>query len=164
MTKKQESLQYYPLAIRLSGKVALVVGGGNVAQRKIEALFISKVKVRLASPVITPKLEILAKKGKIEWLPRYVKKSDIKGADIVIAATDNKAVNEKVSRWAGKEKAWINVVDKPLLSDFISPAVFRTNKSIITVYSDGKDPVLSRDLKDFLKEHWNDFLSYRNRL
>jgi len=58
----------------------------------------------------------------------------------------------------------VNVVDRARLSDFISPALLYMPKAIVAIYTEGKDPVLSRDLKNFLKERWDEFLSYRDRL
>ena len=164
MRRRSAALQYYPLAVRLSDGIAIVVGGGKVAERKISTLRDCGARIRMVSPSATTKLRDLAKRGKIEWIHRHLRDSDIKGVRIVVAATDDRDVNERVSRLARKYKIWVNVVDKPILSDFISPALFSVKKSIVTVYTDGKDPVLSRDLKNFLKERWDDFLSYRNRL
>ena len=121
-------------------------------------------RVKVVSPNLTPGLENLAKPGGIRWVARTVCKSDLHRADIVIAATFDNRANRKVSRWAKKQKTLVNVVDNSSLSDFISPALLKKRKAIIAVYTDGKDPVLSRDLKNFLKESWGVFLSYRNRL
>jgi len=164
MIKRQEPLRYYPLAVTLDNKPVLVVGGGKVAERKVDSLRSAGAKIRLVSPTATLGLKDLARKNKIKWIQRYVQKSDIAKLHLVVAATDNRKINEKVSQWARQRKIWINVVDKTALSDFISPAVFRPEKSIVAVYTDGKDPVLSRDLKNFIKERWDDFLSYRHKL
>ncbi|MFH1752888.1 MAG: bifunctional precorrin-2 dehydrogenase/sirohydrochlorin ferrochelatase [Candidatus Omnitrophota bacterium] len=155
--------RYYPIALNLKDKRALVVGGGSVAQRKVDSLLRSGALVRVISPQLTPRLKLLFKSKEIEWIKRRVRSSDVKRADIIIAATDDPGVNEDVSRWARNEGVWANVVDRSHLSDFISPAVFRARSGIVAVYTDGKDPVLSRDLKNFLKEKWSDFLRYRNR-
>lgn len=93
-----------------------------------------------------------------------MKKSDVRDAFIIIAATNRTRTNKEISRWAKEHKSWVNVVDKPLLSGFISPAVLRTKEALLAVYTDGRNPVLSRDLKNFLKEHWDEFLRYRSRL
>lgn len=162
--KKIKSLLYYPLAVRLNAKLAVVVGGGKVAERKVRALRQAGALVRVVSPKATPALRRLAKEGRIEWVRRCAKSSDVKDARIVIAATNHLGINAQVSNWAKRNRTWINVVDQSALSNFISPAVFRLEGGIITVYTDGKDPVLSRDIKNFLKERWNDFLSYRDRL
>ncbi|MFH1868609.1 MAG: NAD(P)-dependent oxidoreductase [Candidatus Omnitrophota bacterium] len=160
---KRPLLRYYPIAVRLEGASALVVGGGMVAQRKILSLLESGAKVKVISPHLTSDLAKLAKDKNIHWVCRRVQRKDIKDAAIAIAATDDNRVNERVSRWARIEKITVNVVDKPALSSYISPAVFRTKQAIVAVYTDSRDPVLSRDLKNFLKEKWDVFLRYRDR-
>jgi siroheme synthase-like protein len=120
-------------------------------------------RVRVVSPGLTSKLRELLRSRRITWTGRVARSSDIIGADIVIAATSDGAVNREVSRWAKRRAVPVNVVDDPALCSFISPAVFRANGAVVAVHTHGRDPVLSRDLKNFLKEHWDVFLSYRNR-
>jgi len=157
-------IDYYPIALNIKSRPALIAGGGKVAERKVAVLLSSGTRVKVISPDLTPALKQLAESGKIRWIDRGVRRSDIRRIDIVIAATSNNKVNRQISRWAKFQKTLINVVDNPGLSNFISPALLRKNGVIIAVYTDGKDPVLSRDLKNFLKEHWDVFLSYRRRL
>lgn len=157
-------IDYYPIAVRLKNKKAVVIGGGNVAERKVLSLLETGARVEVISPALTARLTVLAKKKKILWLKKPVKSGDIEAADIVIAATSDHGVNQKVSIWSRKSGKLVNVVDDKKLSDFISPAVLKKEKAIITIYTDGKEPELSRDLKNFLKEHWDEFLSFRNRL
>jgi len=127
-------------------------------------LLAAGANVTMVTPGITPQLKRLVKLKRLKWRKDKVSKKEILGARLVIAATNNPAVNRKVSSWARERKILANVVDRPALSDFISPAVLRKDKAIIAVYTDGKDPVLSRDLKNFLKENWSEFISYRRRL
>lgn len=154
---------YYPIAIRLKNKKAIIVGGGTVAERKIIGLLEAGARVTVISPSLTEKLKALVKNRQIIWIAHPVKRDDLLKADIVIAATSDNAVNKKISGWSRRIKKPVNVVDNKILSDFISPAVFKEQKAIIAVYTDGKDPVLSRDLKNFIKERWDEFLSYRHR-
>lgn len=163
MKERQVSVKYYPIAVKLKGKRALVAGGGKVAERKALQLLDSGAKLRVVAPDLTPRLEALARSHKIEWSARKVRGPDLKGAALVIAATSDTKANRDVSRWARKLNIPVNVVDKPKSSDFISPAILRKSKALVAVYTDGRDPVLSRDLKNFLKENWDVFLSYRNR-
>jgi precorrin-2 dehydrogenase/sirohydrochlorin ferrochelatase len=156
--------EYHPIAIRLNDKLVVIIGGGHVAERKALSLLMAGSRILVVSPVITTKLKSLVKKGKIEWRKGFAKKQDLEGASLVVAATSDKRANENISRWAHQQKIWVNVVDKPILSDFISPAVLRDQNAIIAVYTNGRDPVLSRDLKNFVKEHWDEFLSYRDGL
>jgi len=155
---------YYPIALKLKGKNALVAGGGQVAERKVKTLLEFGARVRVVSPDLTAELKRLTRTRKIVWAARPVKALDIDGADIVIAATSDPAINKKISAWAKRRGVLVNVVDRAFLSSFISPAILRTPKSVVAVYTHGEDPVLSRDLKNFLKENWDVFLSYRNRL
>ncbi len=157
-------MDYLPIALKIKGKKAVVVGGGKVAQHKTGTLLEAGAKVTLISPDTTEELRQLAKAAKIKWLKRCLEKSDIFGASLVIAATNDASLNKQVSLWAKEAKIAINVVDGPVWSDFISPALLKKDKALIAVYTDGKDPVLSRDLKNYLGDKWNDFLRYRNRL
>lgn len=157
-------MEYYPVAVKVRGVYALVVGGGKVAQRKAAGLLKAGAKVTVISPKVTLTLNCLAKKTKLKWLKRKVTKNDISKARIVIAATNNALVNKNISLWSKQQGILVNIVDNPVLSTFISPAVFNNKKAIIAVNSNGRDPEFSRDLKNFLKEQWDEFLSYRRRL
>ena len=155
---------YYPIALNLENKFALVAGGGEVSERKVKGLLKIGARIMVVSPQVTPVLRRLAKQRRIKWLKRLVEDSDVAGANIVIAATSDRAVNKKVSLWAKQRKVLVNAVDQPRLSDFISPAVLRAAKATVAVYTNGKEPLFSKDLKNFLQEHWDVFLSYRHRL
>lgn len=156
-------MKYYPIAVKLKDKKAVVVGGGQVGERKVLNLLEAGARVMVISPALTQKLKSLVKNRRIRWSKRFAAQKDLQDAHIVIAATSDRSVNKKVSRWSRRAGVLLNVVDDQALSDFISPAVVKKQKAIIAVYTDGKDPVLSRDLKNFLKEHWDEFLSYRDR-
>ena len=156
-------MRYYPIAVRLKNKKAVVVGGGIVAQRKVSGLLEAGARITVVSPALTPRLRALAKKKKIAWVEDRVSRGDIISADIAIAATSDRGVNKKVSEWSRKAGVLVNVVDDKKLSDFISPAVTKIGEAMITVYTDGRAPELSRDLKNFIKERGDDFISYRNR-
>lgn len=157
-------MTYYPIAINISGKSALLAGGGKVAQRKVKSLSKAGAKITVVSPQLTSVLLRLHRQKKIKWIKRPVHSSDLRGKDIVIAATSDQIVNKKISFRAKQKKILINVVDQTRFSNFISPAVFRKSGATVTVYTNGRDPLLSRDLKNFLKERWNEFKSYRDRL
>ncbi len=155
---------YYPIALKLKDRNALVIGGGQVAERKVKTLLRFGARVRVVSPDLTAALRKLAKSRRIVRLARLVKASDLEATDLVIAATSDAVVNKKISAWAKRRGILVNVVDGPGISSFISPAILHTPKAVVAVYTHGRDPALSRDLKNFLKENWDVFLSYRDRL
>ena len=157
-------MDYFPVAMRLKGKKVIVVGGGNIAMRKVLTLFDTGVLIQVIAPELTSGLERLAERGVITWIKKSVEEIDINNAVLVISATDNKEVNNKVSTWAKKKAIMVNVVDNSHLSDFISPALLKKDKALVAVYTDGKDAVLSRDLKNYLNEKWDDFLLFRDKL
>ena len=157
-------IRYYPLALDLKSKSVLVVGAGKVAERKIVSLLLSQAKLKVVAPRSTIRLQTLARKRKIKLLRRRFRISDIKSASLVIAATSDKKLNREVCRVSRESGIPVNVVDNPLLCDYICPAVLRKGKALIAVHTDAMEPVLSRDLKNFLKENWSVFLSYRSRL
>ncbi len=156
-------MNYLPIAINLKNKRVIVVGGGKVAQRKIKTLLDTEALIVVIAPEITSKIRLLIEKGVVNWESRRVQESDIKEARLIVAATDSEEVNRDISRWAKQSRILVNVVDRQLISDFISPALLQQHKVFVAVYTDGRDPVLSRDLKNYLKENWDDFLSYRDR-
>ena len=157
-------MNYLPIAIRLKDKRVVIVGAGKVSERKIFNFLEVGAKVYVIAPEATPEIKRLARKGKIIWFPRQVMRSDLRSASLIISATNDKEVNRYVSKVAREFQAPVNVVDNPVLSDFISPALARFKKALIAVYTDSKDPVLSRDLKNYLKENWDGFVSYRSGL
>lgn len=156
-------MQYFPIAVKLKNKRVLVLGGGNVAERKVLSLLEAGAKVCVVSPDLTKQLSELFELGQIEWIDRKFQDIDIYGIDVVIAATNNSLINKRISQLAHARNILVNIVDEPILSSFISPAVIRSKNAIIAVYTDGTDPVLSRDLKNYLKEKWDEFIRYRNR-
>jgi siroheme synthase-like protein len=156
-------VKYLPIAVKIKGRRVIVVGGGKIALRKVLNFLDAGARVHVIAPALHPEMRGLYTEGKITWDEKLFSEDDIKGAALVVSATDKKVVNEKVSRAARKKDIAVNVVDQPGISDFISPAIIRHARAIIAVYTDGKDPALSRDIKDYLKEMWDDFLLFRDR-
>lgn len=142
----------------------MVAGGGKVAARKVLSLLMAGALVKVVSPELGFRLTQLNENNKISAIKRKIRKSDLVNAALVISATDDNFVNQKVSIWAKEMNILVNVVDNSNLSTFISPAVLPKAKALVAIYTDGRDPVLSRDLKNFIKEHWDEFISYRDRL
>jgi uroporphyrin-III C-methyltransferase/precorrin-2 dehydrogenase/sirohydrochlorin ferrochelatase len=88
----------YPAALRLTGRKVVVVGGGHVAQRRLPALIAAGAQVDLVSPHTTPAVEGHARTGDITWHRRPYAEGDLEGAWYVVCATDDRDVNEAVSK------------------------------------------------------------------
>jgi precorrin-2 dehydrogenase/sirohydrochlorin ferrochelatase len=163
-----EIMSYYPIAVDLQDKKVVVVGGGTVAKRKIDALLQCGADVYLISLELIPELKRLLKDGKVKLIGRRLIKAYLKGAVLIIASTDDSALNLKVSAFAKKMGIPVNVVDRPADSDFIVPSVIRRGDLLIAVSTSGKSPALSKRIRERLGRQfgneYKDFLMMMGRL
>lgn len=151
-------MNYYPAFLDLGGKKAVVVGGGEVAQRKVIALLASGAYVTVISPSLTRKLQKALEGGKIRHIPRLYRKNDLKGAFVVIAATDSPETNKRISKDA---PALVNVVDVPADCNFIAPSVVRRGQLLIAISTGGASPAFSRALRRELEiQYGTEFSGY----
>ena len=146
-------MRYFPALLDLQGKLCVVVGGGRVAERKVRSLLKAGALVKVISPEITPSLFRLELKGKIIHHPRSFRSGDLAGAFLSIAATDDRATNERVSRKALGLKIPVNVVDDPARSSFIVPSLVEKGSLLVAISTSGQSPALAKLLRQkFEKE------------
>jgi precorrin-2 dehydrogenase / sirohydrochlorin ferrochelatase len=136
--------RYYPVFIDLDGKTVVVVGGGVVALRKVEALRRTGARVKVISPEVVP---AIADDPCVEVVARGYAPGDLFGASLVIAATDDEDTNVAVSRDASLSNIFCNVVDKPELCSFIVPSVVENGPIKIAISTGGVSPTLSKRLR-----------------
>ena len=134
---------FYPVFIELSGKDVLVVGGGPVAERKVDSLLEAGARVTLVSPDATDRLA----SSNVTWKRRMFQESDLNGMTIVVSATDNPEVQKEVAAAARARNILVNTVDQPALCDFIVPAVVKRGDVIGAISTSGKSPALSAALR-----------------
>ncbi len=139
---------YYPAFLDLSGKKCVVVGGGAVAERKARSLCAAGATVAVVSPLLCRGLARLASNGAVRHIERTYRSGDLRGAFLVIAATSDAAVNERVARDA---VGLVNVVDRPGRGNFIVPALVERGKLMIAVSTMGLSPALSRTIRKELE-------------
>ena len=149
---------YYPVYLDLTGKRCVVIGGGEVAERKVQGLIESDAKVTVISPEATEYIHRSSEAGSLAWEPREYREGDLAGAFLAIAATDRRAVNEAIAAEATKEKVVLNVVDDPPLCTFIAPSVVRRGVVTLAVSTGGASPALARKLRESLED--NEVLDY----
>lgn len=113
----------YPSGLRLAGRKVLVVGGGNVAQRRVPTLIAAGADVHLVSPEVTPAIEGLVGSGEVTWIQRGFAASDLAGAWYVMAATDDTEVNEQVSVLAEEQRIFCVRADDAYAATAFTPAV-----------------------------------------
>jgi len=152
MKKRDEVSPYYPICLNIHGKKCLVVGGGNVALRKVQSLLEHGAHVEVVSPTLCPELSRMAGEGTIQAVERGYKVEDLQETLIAVAATDDAEINESVAaeaRWRG---VLINVVDNPQLSDFVVPSYLSRGDVIIAVSTSGRSPALARKIRTNLEK------------
>lgn len=142
----------YPLTLNNVERVsAVVVGGGPVGQRKVDGLLRSRVAVRLVSPKGTPKLQALAEAGRIEWIRRPYRAGDLAGAQLIFAATNQRAVNRQVAQTAAGLGLLCNVADRPEEGNFHVPAVHRQSDLVVAVSTAARDPKQAKQVRDRIR-------------
>ncbi len=155
---------FFPVSIKLKGHRVVVIGAGRVAERKIRSLRSFGADISVVAPKATRYLKGLSQEGRIRLFERKYRSGDIAKARLVIAATADRATNEKVGRDARKSGIWVNVVDHTSQCDFIAPAIIKRRGLVIAISTDGKKPVLSKKFKDFLKGKIDEFRSSGDQL
>lgn len=146
-------MKYYPVNIDVSKKKCLVVGGGATGTRKVKKLLECGADITVVSVDVTKDLHDLWHQDFIILKKRQFKDSDIKEVFLVIAATNNNSLNYQICVKAKKLKLLCNIVDSPVDSNFIIPAVVNRGDLIIAISTSGKSPALAKILrKRFEKE------------
>lgn len=143
-------MDYLPIFTKLLNKHCLVVGGGNVAERKLSLLIEAGAQVTLVAPSINESIHELIKndsKVSLTLVEGDYRSSLMDGMDLVIAATDDQALNEAVSHDADERHIFVNVVDNPSLCTFIMPAIIDRSPVTIAIGTGGTAPVLARLLR-----------------
>lgn len=140
-------MDYLPIFLDVKGRFCLVVGGGDVAMRKVNLLLDAQASIVVVAPELKPGFSKLLQDGKIEHINARFSPEHIDGKSLVIAATNNHDVNALISRCAAERCIPVNVVDDPSLCTFIAPAIINRSPVVAAVSTGGRSPVLSRLLR-----------------
>jgi uroporphyrin-III C-methyltransferase / precorrin-2 dehydrogenase / sirohydrochlorin ferrochelatase len=137
----------YPVGLRLSGRRVVVVGGGQVAHRRVAGLLEARASVTVVSPELTPALEALVAPGSVTWHPRRYVPGDLSGAWYAVAATDDPAVNAAVAAEAEAARVFCARADDRSASSVWTPAVGRQGDLVVGVHGGG-DPQRAVGVRD----------------
>jgi len=147
-------MRYYPIFLDIKDKPCVVIGGGNVAERKVISLLDAGARVVVISPVLTPALKKLAREKTINYCPKSYEEGDLKGFFLAYSATDNSSVNRKVFNEAKREGILLNVVDVPKLCNFIVPSVVDRGDLLIAISTSGKSPAMAKKIRQRLEKEF----------
>ncbi|MCX5858805.1 MAG: bifunctional precorrin-2 dehydrogenase/sirohydrochlorin ferrochelatase [Proteobacteria bacterium] len=145
-------MPYYPINLNCVNRPCLVVGGGEVAERKVRGLLAAGARVRVISPGLSPVLESLARDGKITVERRPYRQGDLQGMFLVLAATDDPAVTRGLVEEARDLPCLLNLADLPAESDFILPALLERGDLTVGFSTSGRCPALAQWLRDRLAD------------
>jgi uroporphyrin-III C-methyltransferase/precorrin-2 dehydrogenase/sirohydrochlorin ferrochelatase len=137
---------YLPLLFK-EGLRCLIVGGGQVASRKIEALLEIPCSITVVAPRLCDPAAAAVRKGSARWLEREYRQGDCGGFQLIVAATPFREINRQVSEEAGELGIPVNVVDDPELSTVIFPAVWRDQSLLVAVSTGGVAPFMAAEIR-----------------
>lgn len=140
-------MNFLPIFLRISERPCLVVGGGDVAARKVELLQRAGACVTVVAPSLNAELADQAARGDINHEASEFAPCHVLNQAIVIAATNNRVINREVARAAQQTDIPVNVVDQPELCSFIMPSIVDRSPVFIAISSGGASPVLARLLR-----------------
>lgn len=147
-------MRYYPIFLDLKAHPCLVIGGGSVAERKVESLLQAEGQVTVISPTLTPQLQARATERTITVHQRLYRPGDLRGFSLIFAATDDKVVQQQISREAKEAGVFLNVVDQPALCSFIVPAIVSQGDLTLAISTGGASPALAKKIRQRLEQHF----------
>ena len=161
-------MKYYPIFLNLSGKRCLVIGGGEVATRKVETLLRSGAKVGIIARELSESLREKVMEGTVQHLNPEYSAQYLQGMDLILVATNDKELNQQAAQDARKEGIWCNIADRPELCDFILPSLITRGDLLVAISTSGSSPALARklreDLESFLVVEYDPFLNLLRKI
>jgi precorrin-2 dehydrogenase / sirohydrochlorin ferrochelatase len=144
-------VSYYPLFLDITGRKCVVVGGGNVAERKVRRLLACGARVEVVGKSLTPLLAAWNGEGKVVHRDADYEDSCLVGAFLVIGATDDEAINGRIARYARALRIPVNIIDDPTRCDFILPSIVERGDLFIAVSTGGRSPALAKKIRKELE-------------
>ncbi len=142
----------YPITFEVENKLVVVVGGGRVSTRRVARLLAAGARVTIVAPSVTDDLRELAKLGQVQWQQRGYRAGDLDGASLVLATTDDTAVNRRVANTAKRASIPVNVADGHSDGDFAIPALAEFGPLRLAIDTDGAGPAVSAALRRHLEQ------------
>ncbi|HIZ82641.1 MAG TPA: bifunctional precorrin-2 dehydrogenase/sirohydrochlorin ferrochelatase [Candidatus Mediterraneibacter pullistercoris] len=143
---------YFPMFVNLAEKKILVVGGGNVALRRIMTLLKFGADIHVIAPEICEELACLAEEGELSVELRKYQPGDIRGAQIVLAASDDRDTNHRIWEECRAAGITVNVADDRSLCDFYFPSVVMTDDAVIGINCGGMDHAKVKETRIKIEE------------
>lgn len=144
-------MKYYPVFLRVAGRLCLVIGGGKVAEQKVKSLLEAGARVTVISPELTLALARLAATHQVVHHARPYRHGDLQGSLLAYAATDDEHLHAQIARDAREAGVLVNVADRPQWCDFIVPSVVRRGDLVIAASTSGTSPAMAKRIRKELQ-------------
>jgi precorrin-2 dehydrogenase/sirohydrochlorin ferrochelatase len=144
-------VDWYPVYLDLRSRPCVVIGGGELAERKLEGLLAAGARVTVVAPSVGSRVTALAATHEVVHHARSYRSTDLAGVALAFAATDDEALHARIAADAAEAGVPLNVVDRPRLCTFIAPAIVRRGTVSVAVSTGGASPALARHLRQELE-------------
>ncbi len=145
-------MSHHPIFLDLRDRSVVVIGGGEIAARKIEALLDARARVTVVSPRVVERIQRWVEAGRVHLERRRYERGDLRRACLAYCATGDADANRVAREEADAEGVWLNVADDPALCDFFAPAVVRRGSLSVAISTNGASPALAARLREKLEE------------
>lgn len=149
-------MSYYPIYLEMKGRRCVMVGGGSVAERKVESLLEAGAAVAVISPILTELLTRWRDERKISHVAKNYAPGDVAGYELAFVATDDPTTNAVVYEDGKSYGIWVNAADDPAHCDFILPAVIRRGDLAVAISTGAASPAAARAIREELDEYLTD--------
>lgn len=146
---------YFPLFVDLSAKKIVVIGAGAIAKRRVQVLSDFTEHITVIASDIHPDIQILENEGKLTVIQKNYEHSDIDDADIVLAATNDEILNQKIVEQCRQKHILVNNCSDRNQCDFYFPGVIHTDEMVIGVTTNGKDHIKAQKMTEQIKKALN---------
>lgn len=146
----------FPMFLKLDGQKCVVIGGGKIAESKLEALLAAGAYIRVIAPEASERIRELNLCGALRWDPFCFAPKDLNGALLAVAATGAREVNEQVFRAAEERGVLCNAVDDPEHCHFYYPAVVQRGDLQVAISTAGKSPALAQRIRIELEQRFDE--------
>ena len=161
-------MESFPVFINIKDKPVTIIGGGDIALRKVKLLIKAGPKITVISKVICRELKELLIQHNHQIIQKSFQASDLKAPILIIAATNNVKINKQISILAQKKNILINVVDQPQLCTFTMGSIIERDSLVVSISSGGKAPVLVRSIREkietLIPQSYSELVSFSGNL
>jgi siroheme synthase-like protein len=148
-------MRFLPVGLDVRDKRCLVVGGGSVGTRKVLTLHRAGAEVTVVSPAVTEELGGEIRAGRARWVEGVFRNEHLRGVFLIVAASDNEAVNAAVGQAAAEAGVLCCDASSADRSQVIFGALLEGEEATVAVFTDGRDPARARDTRDEIAQHVN---------